>query len=80
LAGASVDMTRGNKIRGRTSWEWDMQAILASEEAAECLKLGMVERAAEWSRLAVIAQDAANLKRATEKHSPAPPEKGDKNG
>jgi hypothetical protein len=64
-------MTRGNKIRGRTSWEWDAQAILACEEAAECLRLGMVERAAEWSRLAVIAQDAATLKRETEKiHSP----------
>ncbi len=65
-------MTRGNRIRARTSWEWDAQAMLAAERAAECLRLGMPDRAAKWSRLATAALEAARIKRLEErsKHSP----------
>lgn len=63
-------MTRGSHWRARTAWDWEVQSILASEEAAACLRSGLTEQAAEWSRLAVVATDAAAIRRLLEKHSP----------
>jgi hypothetical protein len=63
-------VTRGNKIRARTSWEWEAQAQLAAEEAAACLRIGMPDRAARYSKLSIAAQEAARVKRLSEKHSP----------
>ena len=51
--------------------EWELRHILACEEAAACLRDGRIERAAEWTRLAIVTQEVARLKRIDElKHSP----------
>ena len=54
----------------RTSFEWELQAIIACEQAADCLNRNEPDRAAEWSRLALACGEAARLTRWKEKHSP----------
>ena len=54
-----------------SAWEWELQSALACEEAARCLRSGQPDRAAEWSRLALFAQEVARLKKLEQdKHGP----------